>query len=117
MRKTKRTRATHRAMPRVLRPRDSSALLFDACGAFCATMKTLRLLVLLVLGFAWPVAAAEDAYEIRLERPVKVGDRFKVAAKVTVDSSTKTIAKGEDPAEETIRASCKLLAEYTVVAV
>jgi hypothetical protein len=49
-------------------------------------MKTLRLFFTALVAFVLPLAAADEAYEIRLQRPVKAGDRFKVAAKITVDS-------------------------------
>ena len=58
---------------------------------------------------------ADDSYEVRLHRPVKVGDRFKLAAKVAVDMETRTILNADDVEEEKVVAACRLMGELTVL--
>jgi hypothetical protein len=79
----------------------------------------LRLLFTALCGLVLPVAAADEAegYEVRIERSSKAGDRYKMSAKVTVDSETKTTVEGGESEEVKVNASCRLLAEYTAVAV
>jgi hypothetical protein len=79
-------------------------------------MHALRLFFALALAIL-PVRAvyADDTYEVRLHRPVKTGDRFRLDAKVAVDMSTKTIFNADEVEEETVVAACKLTGEVTVV--
>ena len=56
-------------------------------------MNALRFLFALVF-FVVPVLA-QDTYEIRLTRPVKTGDRFKLTARVAFQSETTSKTSGE----------------------
>lgn len=58
---------------------------------------------------------ADESYEVRMHRPVKVGDRFNLAAKVAVDAETRTILNADDIDEEKIVAACRLAGELTVL--
>ena len=73
--------------------------------------------------FAWVLSLllsvslshADDSYQVVLHRPVKVGDRFKLAAKVAVDMHTKTIMNADEVEEEEVVAACKLAGELTIL--
>lgn len=67
---------------------------------------------LLLSGFA---VAADDTYELRLHRPMKVGDRLKIAAKVAIDMQTRTILHADELEEEGVTAACRLAGELTVL--
>jgi hypothetical protein len=78
-------------------------------------MNALRFLFALVF-FAVPVLA-QETYEIRLTRPVKTGDRFKLTARVAFQSETTSKTSGEPVEEEKVNAACELEGEITIVAV
>jgi hypothetical protein len=59
--------------------------------------------------------APDESYIVRLHRPVKVGDRFKLAAKVAVDMHTKTIMNADEVEEEDVVAACRLAGELTIL--
>jgi hypothetical protein len=73
--------------------------------------------------FAWVLSLllsvslshADDSYKVVLHRPVKVGDRFNLAAKVAVDMHTKTIMNADEVEEEEVVAACKLAGELTIL--
>ena len=75
-------------------------------------MFVLRILVALLLA-TFPLLA-EDSYELRLHRPVKAGDKFKLSAKIAVDAQTKTIFNADEVEEEKILAGCTLKGDLTV---
>ncbi len=77
-------------------------------------MKHLFAWVLSLLLFV-SLSYADDSYQVVLHRPVKVGDRFKLAAKVAVDMHTKTIMNADEVEEEEVVAACKLAGELTIL--
>ena len=78
-------------------------------------MNVIRSLVALVLLPA--VALAQDTYSVHLARPVKVGERFKVAARVAFISKTSTELDKEPATEEEVNLAAKVSGELTIVAV
>jgi hypothetical protein len=78
-------------------------------------MNVIRSLVALL--FLAGAVFGQDTYSIRLARPVKAGDRFKVAARAAVIS--KTVREVEKVPEENdeVNLACKVSGELTVVAV
>lgn len=60
---------------------------------------------------------AEETYDVRLHRPVKAGDRFRIAAKIAIESETTTTFDKEDPDVEKMNVACKLTGELTALAV
>lgn len=79
-------------------------------------MTSLRLLLAIFLGTLLTLHS-EETYEIRLHRPVKAGDRFRIAAKIAIESETSTTLNKEDAVVEKVNVACKLTGELTVVAV
>jgi hypothetical protein len=59
---------------------------------------------------------AEESYEVRLHRPVKTGEHYKLAAKVGVNMTTRTTINADDVDEETLVAACKVAGDLKVVA-
>jgi hypothetical protein len=59
---------------------------------------------------------AEESYEVRLHRPVKVGEKYNLAAKVGVKVTTRMTMNADDVKEETLVAGCQLLGELKVLA-
>ena len=60
---------------------------------------------------------ADEAYSIRLARPLKAGDRFEVSAKMALDDSTVTIIDGGEAADDKTVVACRLTGSLTVDAV
>ena len=60
---------------------------------------------------------AEETFEVRLHRPAKAGDRFRIAAKIAIESETTTAFDKEDADVEKVNAACKLTGELTAVTV
>jgi hypothetical protein len=77
-------------------------------------MTSLRLLIAIFFCTLLSVRA-EDTYEVRLHRPAKAGDRFRIAAKIAIESETTTTFDKEDADVEKVNAACKLTGELTVV--
>jgi hypothetical protein len=61
------------------------------------------------------LSTADESYDVKLHRPVKVGDRFKLAAKVAVDMHTRTIMNADEVEEEDVVAACRLSGELTIL--
>jgi hypothetical protein len=76
-------------------------------------MPVLRLLFTLTF-LAMPLVA-QESYEVRMHRPVKKGERFKLDAKVAVDVYTKTILNADDIEETKVLAACKLTGDLTIL--
>ncbi len=78
-------------------------------------MNVIRSLVALL--FLAGAVFGQDTYSIRLARPVKAGERFKVSARAAVIS--KTVREVEKVPEENdeVNLACKVTGELTVVAV
>ena len=79
-------------------------------------MNSLRLLIAIFLCTLLSVRG-EDTYEVRLHRPAKAGDRFRIAAKIAIESETSTTFDNEDADVEKVNAACKFTGELGVVAV
>ena len=60
---------------------------------------------------------ADEAYEIRLVRPMKAGDRFEVSVKMALDDSVVTSVDGEAGEDNRTVAACRLTGELKIVAV
>ena len=77
-------------------------MIFRAIASLCVAASTL---------------VAADLHEIRLLRPVKVGDRFDVSAKVAYEDIIKTSFDGREVEKEETVVACRLTGGLTVVAV
>ena len=77
-------------------------------------MKHMILWVLGLLLFA-PLGLAEETYDVKLHRPVKVGDRFNLTAKVAVDMHARTVMNADEVEEENVVAACRLKGEMTIL--
>ena len=73
--------------------------------------------LLLALSALSLFASAEDSYEIRLVRPMKVGDRFDVSAKVALEDGVSTTFDGSPVEDDKTVAACRLTGTMSVVAV
>ena len=62
-------------------------------------------------------ARAEETYEVRLHRPAKAGDRFRIAAKIAIESETSTTLDNEEADVEKVNLACKLTGELEALAV
>ena len=71
----------------------------------------------LVLCLFVSTLAAEDLHEIRLLRPVKMGDRFDVSAKVAYEDKMKTSFDGKEVESEETIVACRMTGTLTVLAV
>ena len=60
---------------------------------------------------------AEDAYEIRLARAMKAGDRFDISVKMALDDSLVTSFDGADVEDDKTVAACRLTGELKIVSV
>jgi hypothetical protein len=74
-------------------------------------------LIVWVLGLllSASVGVAEETYDVKLHRPVKVGDRFNLTAKVAVDMHTRTVMNADEVEEDDVVAACKLQGELTIL--
>lgn len=86
------------------------------CGIVCdAGRMFVRILLSLVVFTG--CLFAEDAYEIRLARAMKAGDRFDVSVKMALDDSVATSFDGDEVENNQTVVACRLTGELNIVAV
>ena len=78
-------------------------------------MNVFRSLVAFV--FLTGVAFGQDTYAVRLARPVKAGERFKISARAAVLSQTVREVEKVPAETDDVNLACKVSGELTVVAV
>jgi hypothetical protein len=78
-------------------------------------MNVIRSLVALL--FLAGVAFGQDTYTVRLARPVKIGERFKVSARAAVLSKTTREVEKVPEEVDDVNLACKVSGELTVLAV